>query len=234
MSITSDIKALGSPCCLDMETALAPLCFQGRGHVRLLQFYSEQGECWYDLQTFTPADWDELQQVLEHPNTTWIFQNAAFDYRCLLGCGIRLQGRLEDTMIQSALLTNGIANTSNSLEAIALRILKLRLDKGLQAQDWMSAQLNDEDLEYAMNDVRITYRCWEEMRAQIKTARLQRVYDLECSLIPAVVEMEHTGMLVDQQQALAAIAQLEDEITASRGEFLDLLDQRLRSAADAA
>jgi chorismate mutase len=46
--------------------------------------------------------------------------------------------------------------------------------------------------------------------------------------------MEHTGMLVDQEQAMAAIAQLEEEITESRGEFLDLLDQRLRSAADAA
>jgi DNA polymerase I-like protein with 3'-5' exonuclease and polymerase domains len=95
----------------------------------------------------------------------------------------------------------------------------------------MAADLNKADLDYAMNDVRITYRCWEEMRAQIKTARLQRVYDLECSLIPAVVEMEHTGMLVDQQQALAAIAQLEEEITENRGEFLDLLDQRLRSAS---
>ncbi len=234
MSITSEIKALGSPCCLDMETALAPLCFEGRGQVRLLQFYSEKGEHWYDLQTFTDSDWDELKVVLEHPNTTWIGQNLAFDYRCLLGCGIRLRGQLEDTLIQSALLTNGLANTSNSLEAIALRVLKLSINKELQAQDWMAADLNDDDLAYAMNDVRITYRCWEEMRAQIKTARLQRVYDLECSLIPAVVEMEHTGMLVDQQQALAAIAQLEDEITASRGEFLDLLDQRLRSAADAA
>lgn len=234
MSITSQIKALGSPCCLDMETALAPLCFEGRGQVRLLQFYSEKGECWFDLQTFTDADWEELKQVLEHPATTWIAQNFLFDYRCLLGCGIRLQGRLEDTLIQSALLTNGLANTSNSLEAIAMRVLKLKLDKSLQAQDWMSADLAEADLDYAMNDVRITYRCWEEMRAQIKTARLQRVYDLECSLIPAVVEMEHTGMLVDQEQAMAAIAQLEEEITESRGEFLDLLDQRLRSAADAA
>lgn len=234
MSIATEVMALGSPCCLDLETALAPLCFEGRSQVRLIQFFSEQGECWYDLKTFSDADWAELKEVLEQPATTWIGQNIAFDYRCLLGCGIRLQGRLQDTMIQSALLTNGLANTSNSLEAIALRQLKLSLNKELQAQDWMNADLNDADLAYAMNDVRITYRCWEEMRAQIKTARLQRVYDLECSLIPAVVEMEHTGMLVDQQQALTAIAQLEEEITASRGEFLDLLDQRLRSAADAA
>lgn len=57
---------------------------------------------------------------------------------------------------------------------------------------------------------------------------LQRVYDLECALIPAVVEMEHTGMLVDQEQALAAIAQLEEEIGISRGEFLEVLDSQLR------
>jgi DNA polymerase I-like protein with 3'-5' exonuclease and polymerase domains len=58
---------------------------------------------------------------------------------------------------------------------------------------------------------------------------LQRVYDLECALIPAVVEMEHTGMLVDQEQARAAIAQLEDEIGASKGEFLELLDAELKT-----
>lgn len=229
MSITSEISSLGKLICCDTETALAPLSFQGRGHVRLIQFYSEHGECWYDLQTFTDAQWDELKLVLEDPTITWIFQNALFDYRVLLGCGIRLQGAIEDTLIQSALLYNGTPNISNSLEAIALRVLKEKLDKTLQAQDWMSADLTEADMAYAMNDVRITYRCWEEQRAMIKTAGLQRVYDLECSLIPAVVEMEHTGMQVDVDAALAAIARLEQEIAASRGEFLDLLDAQLRA-----
>lgn len=229
MQRAESIKQLGKTICLDMETAMAPLSFQGRDHVRLLQLHSDAGELWYDLATFTEPDWMELTVLLEDPTITWVGQNIAYDYRCLLGCGIRLRGRLEDTMIQSALLNNGLPNVSNSLEAIALRVLKTSLDKTLQKQDWMSAELNEADLEYAMGDVRVTWQAWREQQAEIKNAGLQRVYDLECALIPAVVEMEHTGMLVDQQQALTAIAQLEEEIGASKGEFLELLDAELKT-----
>jgi DNA polymerase I-like protein with 3'-5' exonuclease and polymerase domains len=228
MAAIKSIKDLGKTICLDMETAMAPLSFKGKRHVRLLQLLSDEGELWYDLATFTEAAWWDLKLLMEDPTITWVGQNIAYDYRCLLGCGIRLRGRLEDTMIQSALLNNGLPNVSNSLEAIALRVLKTPLDKTLQKQDWMSAELNEADLEYAMGDVRVTWQAWREQQAEIKNAGLQRVYDLECSLIPAVVEMEHTGMLVDQQQALTAIAQLEEEIGLSRGEFLELLDCQLR------
>lgn len=229
MTLTSEIRSLGSLICCDTETALAPLSFQGRQHVRLIQFYSELGERWYDLKTFTDAQWEELRVVMEDPSITWIFQNALFDYRVLLGCGIRIQGRIEDTLIQSALLNNGLTNVGNSLEEIVMRVLKVKLNKSLQAQDWMNAELNEADMAYAMNDVRVTYKCWEAMRADIKNARLQKVYDLECSLVPAVVEMEATGMKVDVDQALKAIAQLEAEIEESRGQFLDLLDAQLRA-----
>ena len=229
MQRAESIKQLGKTISIDLETAMAPLSFQGRDHVRLLQLHSDAGELWYDLATFTEPDWMELTVLLEDPTITWVGQNIAYDYRCLLGCGIRLRGRMEDTMIQSALLNNGLPNVSNSLEAIALRVLKTSLDKTLQKQDWMTAELNEADLAYAMGDVRITWQAWREQQAEIKNAGLQRVYDLECSLIPAVVEMEHTGMLVDQQQALTAIAQLEEEIGASKGEFLELLDAELKT-----
>jgi len=228
MALLESFKELGKTICLDMETAMAPMSFKGREHVRLLQLLSDEGELWYDLATFTEPDWMELTVLLQDPTITWVGQNIAYDYRCLLGCGIRLVGRLEDTMIQSALLNNGLPNVSNSLEAIALRVLKIQLDKTLQKQDWMSAELNEADLAYAMGDVRITWQAWRQQQAEIKNAGLQRVYDLECTLIPAVVEMEHTGMLVDQQHALTAIAQLEEEICLSKGEFLELLDSQLR------
>jgi DNA polymerase I-like protein with 3'-5' exonuclease and polymerase domains len=224
MSITSDFEQLGTTLVLDMETAMAPACFEGRDKVRLLQLLCDEGECWYDLATFTDADWAELKVCLENPALTVIGQNIGFDFRCLLGCGITLRGRLEDTMIQSALLTNGLPGVSNSLEAIAKRVLGQAVDKTLQKQDWMAAELNDADLAYAMGDVRTTFAAWREMRAQIKQAGLQQVYDLECALIPAVVQVEHSGLRIDTNQAAAAIEQLEAEITESRGLFLETLD----------
>jgi len=88
----TSFKSLGKTICLDMETAMAPLSFQGRDHVRLLQLLSDAGELWYDLQTFTEPDWQELTVLLEDPSITWVGQNIGFDYRCLLGCGITLRG----------------------------------------------------------------------------------------------------------------------------------------------
>lgn len=216
----------GVPVTLDMETAMAPLSFQGRKHVRLLQLLSDHGECWYDLQTFTDADWELLKLLLE-PLPVVIGQNLAFDYQCLLGCGIKLQGRLEDTMIQSALLNNGLPNVKNSLESIALRVLGKSVDKSLQKQDWMSAELNDADMAYAMGDVRLTYQAWLEQGARVRQSGLQKVYELECSLLPAVVEMRHTGLRVDVAAATAAVAKLEAEIVTSRTAFIETLDATL-------
>lgn len=73
-------------------------------------------------------------------------------------------------MIQSQLLTNGLPNTSNSLEAVVLRVLKKQISKELQAQDWMNAELNDADIAYAMGDVRLTWQVWQEQRVEIKNA----------------------------------------------------------------
>ena len=79
MEITSDFQKLGCIAAFDTETAMAPKAFEGRDCVRLLQAYSTSHEFWYDLKTFTDADWAELKTCLENPGLTLIFQNAGFD-----------------------------------------------------------------------------------------------------------------------------------------------------------
>ena len=132
MTITEDFLALGPVGAFDTETAMAPKAFEGRDCVRLFQAYSPMHEFWYDLAQFSEADWDELKRCLEDPELTLIFQNAAFDLRVLQGCGIEIKGKIEDTMLQSWLLTNGEPTESNSFEAIARRELGVILDKSLQ------------------------------------------------------------------------------------------------------
>ncbi len=128
-----------------------------------------------------------------------VFQNAAFDIRVLQGCGIDISGAtLHDTMLQSWLLTNGIPTAKNNLAAIAKRILGVELDKTLQAQSWMTAELNQADLEYGMNDVRITWRCWVEMTKQVTEQDLDFVYEIEIKAILPTIQMESTGLYLDR------------------------------------
>ena len=61
------------------------------------------------------------------------------------GCGINICGKVEDTMLQSYLLHNGIPTAKHNLPAIAFRELGIKLDKSLQKSDWMNADLTEED-----------------------------------------------------------------------------------------
>ena len=134
---------------LDTETAMAPVCFGGRSHVRLLQCYSSSHSFWLDLAELDELDWAQLKDCLEQDHFTVIMQNAAFDIRVLQGCGIQIGGTIHDTMLLSWLLNNGIPNVSNSLEAIAHRELDLKLDKTFQTSDWAQEELSAGQLEYA-------------------------------------------------------------------------------------
>ena len=227
MTISEDFLALGPIGAFDTETAMAPKAFEGRDCVRLFQAYSPSHEFWYDLAQFSEADWDELKECLEYPWLTLIFQNAAFDLRVLQGCGIEIKGRVEDTMLLSWLLTNGEPTARNSLEAIARRELGVILDKSLQKSDWMNADLTDEELEYGMNDVRITWQAFHAMFLRMEKLELKIPYEIELSAIRPTIEMEATGLHLDREAMDELAKDLEDTRQTSLGAFVECLDTQL-------
>lgn len=221
------LQQLGPSFCLDMETALAPLCFQPR-QARLIQLHNDHGSFWYDLAAFGNEHWEVLRDFLQQPHLEIIGQNLAFDYRVLFANGIVLRGQLFDTMVASSLLTNGMANVKHSLAEIARRKLGRTLDKSLQAQDWMAADLNDADIGYAMEDVKVTWELSHLLHEEIAAQGLGEVYRLECALIPAVVAMEHNGMPLDSNAISETIEYYREEAAAARCCFLETLDGRLQ------
>ncbi len=215
---------------LDLETAMAPLSFKGRDHVRLLQVGNDAGVGYIDLQTLDDDGWDCLAEWLEDPSLTIIGHNLAFDYRCLLGCGIQLRGKLEDTMKMSQILWNGLAEVRHGLEPLAKRVLGVKLDKGHQSDDWMKADLSESQIAYALNDVTYTWKCWQELRGQILQEGLGPVYRLECELLPVVVEMEHTGLPLDREQLEAVLQEYGNRIPPAKAELLEIIDGHLIEA----
>jgi DNA polymerase-1 len=229
LELNQQLQQLGTSFCLDTETAMAPLCFQRR-QARLIQLHNDNVELWFDLAAFDETHWEVLRTFLERPELEITAQNAAFDYRVLFANGITLRGTLYDTMIASSLLTNGMANVKHSLAEIARRKLGRTLDKTLQAQDWMNAQLNDADIGYAMEDVRVTWELAHILHEEIAAQGLSEVYRLECALIPAVVSMEHNGMPLDSNAISETIEHYHAEAAAARVCFLETLDGRLQDA----
>ena len=225
-TISENFRKAGPVICVDTETALAPKAFQGRDCVRLIQVYSPDHEFWYDLKTFSDIQWDELRNCLEDPELRLIFQNAAFDIRVLQGCEIDVKGQVEDTMLQSYLLTNGLP-LQNNLQAIAYRELGVKLDKTLQKSDWMNAELTDEEIEYGMNDVRITYDAFFAMEPRVKSLDLDLVYEIEIKAIKPTIMMEASGLYLDRAMMDDLSKDLEDTRRTALAAFVEGLDSEL-------
>ena len=227
MNIKADFEKLGPVAAFDTETAMAPRAFEGRDCVRLFQAHSPTHEFYYDLAQFGEDDWAELKHCLEDPELTLIFQNAAFDIRVLQGCGIEIKGRVEDTMLQSYLLTNGRPTQKNSLEAIAYRELGVTVDKTLQKSDWMNAVLTEEELAYGMNDVRYTWQAFHAMAVQIQDDELGHPYDVEIKAIKPTIEMEATGLYLDRAMIDELAIDLDKTRKTSLYAFVEGLDAEL-------
>lgn len=227
-NIAAELEQLGTCFALDTETALAPLCFQP-GQWRLLQLYNENASLWYDIPTLSADEREVLKTFLERRDLEITAQYIAFDYRVLLANDITLHGRFFDTHIASSLLHNGKAKMSHALEAIARRELGLVMDKTLQAQDWMQASLSEADVRYAMEDVRVTWEAASVMHEQIAAQGLLAVYNLECALVPAVVQMEHIGIYLCPDTIASTIEYYRSEAMVAKEVFLETLDGRLES-----
>ena len=234
-SISEHFAKIGDCFAADLETALAPKCFEGRDQVRLFQAYSPAHNFWFDLAELSDDDWSELKINLENPSLHTIWHNAAFDIRVLQSCGINLGGKYEDTMLISWLLTNGrpVATgfrSNNSLAAVAKREFGFDMDKDLQARNWMEAELNDEDIDYAMDDVVTTYKAWKQMKPRIDECNLQHVYEIELKAILPTIEMESNGLYLDREAIDAQLLDLDDTRVTSHRAFIEELDQELMSA----
>ena len=232
LSISSNFGLLGSLAACDTETALAPFAFNGRKHVRLIQFWGESYSFYFDLKTFNEADWHELKENMEQRDITLIFQNANFDLRVLQGCGIKPRKLVHDTMIQSYLLTNGIPvpkgqTGHNNLAAIAKRELGVEVDKTLQSQNWMEAELTEADMRYAMGDVQLTWEAYHRMAPKISEQGLDTVYEIERKALLPTVEMEATGLRMDRAIIDEQVQDLMEERDSSLAAFIEMLDTEL-------
>lgn len=228
LALLNDLERFGSAFALDMETALIPLCWQGREQQRLLQLHNDQYSRWYDLALWGDPQWESLRIFLEQPELHVYFHNAGFDVKCLMASGIEVRGQIYDTMVASRLINQGQANVRHSLADVARRVLGRVMDKSLQAQDWMAAELSEEDLRYAMEDVRVTWECAHSLHAQIYEQGLLETYRLETALIPVVARMELKGMYVDTEQLRSAREFYSANKTEGVAFYVALLDEQLK------
>lgn len=159
----------------------------------------------------------ELNELFGDTGTTKIFHNAKFDLSFLKVARVNVGGPLFDTMLAEQLIISGLGNSSYKLSDLSLKYLKKHLPKEQQKSDW-SGELSKEQLEYAARDVTVLLELYKPLSETIKKARLSEVAQIEFETLPAVVELELNGILLDRQKLEKLTVQLHTELEEAQAE----------------
>jgi len=232
-ALHNKLKRLGKSFACDTETALIPHAFNGRGSLRLIQFWSPKYAFCADTFNLTPREWNTLTEFFSDPNLVIVFHNAKFDLRVFEACDIKIAGKIHDSMLQSYVINNGIPSKSldpinkiaqpHSLFSVVRRELGILMDKTLQAQDWMKAVLTEQDIEYGMKDVEYTYKVCRKMMKRIKSEDLSTAYEIECRAIKATIQMEQTGMRMDRYATDNYVLELRESGESYKAAYIEEL-----------
>jgi DNA polymerase I-like protein with 3'-5' exonuclease and polymerase domains len=157
----------------------------------------------------------------------WVAHNAQFDLGWLQAHELYPEGDVYCTMLASRILTNGLPNVKNSLQAVAQRYLGEEVDKSEQRSDWSVPELRREQLVYAAKDVTLLLDLWEPIQQRMQVGDLVKAWALECKALPAVAQMLRTGLPFCKESLESLRENLDSTQQQMAAEFITSLDAAL-------
>ena len=164
---------------------------------------------------------DYFRTILNYPSTK-IFHNAMYDVCFIRAAGLKINGKIVDTMIAGSLVDEN----------------RFRYDLGSLGRDYVGIGKNEAVLketakewgidpksemyklpamyvgEYAEQDAVLTLKLWQEMKKEILIEEISSIFELETELFPCLVDMRFLGVRVDVEGAHALkqkLVQVEKE-----------------------
>ena len=147
-----------------------------------------------------------LKPLMEN-SAVKVFHNAIFDYKHLWHHGGIDTKNMHCTLVTDQLINAGLF-WEYSLAQVANRRLGIEVVKEIRSgfiQRDLSLPFTQAELEYAAKDVDILEPIYNQQLKDIKQKNLDRVYDLECKLLPVTSRMEYEGILIDADKLAAAL-----------------------------
>jgi len=168
-----------------------------------------------------------LTAVLKTPSDK-IFHNAMYDVCWLRAMGLKINGRIIDTMIGAALCDEN----------------RLRYDLNGCGRDYVGKGKDESALyeaakswgvdpkaemyklpamyvgAYAERDAQLTLELWQELKKEILHQDIEAIFKMEMELFPCLVEMRFLGVRVNQEQAAIEKKTLVEQEKKMLGEVL--------------
>ena len=200
---------------LDTETtSLSPIDAELVG----LSFSVKENEAFY---VPVPADQDEarkivdlLRPVYENEKILKVGQNLKYDYEVLMKYGVRLTGKMFDTMLAHYVIQPELRHNMDYLAEIYLNYKTIHIDELIGPKGKNQKNMRDlrpQDVyEYAAEDADVTLKLKNKLEGELKKYGAEELfYNIEMPLMPVLAEMEMNGVTIDTQ----SLADTSDVLT---------------------
>ena len=207
--------------CFDTETtSTEPMLAELVG----LSFAVKEGEAYY---VPVPADKtsaqhivDQLKPILENPSTLKVGQNMKYDIIVLANYGVRVQGKMFDTMIAHYILKPEMHHNMDLLAEVYLNYQTIHIDELIGPRG--KSQLSMRDVapekvcDYAAEDADVTLKLKAKLEAELRSEGLYELFEtVEMPLVPVLAQMEQNGVRID----VSSLAETSKEFTTKMGEI---------------
>ena len=200
---------------LDTETtSLSPIDAELVG----LSFSVKENEAFY---VPVPADQDEarkivdlLRPVYENEKILKVGQNLKYDYEVLMKYGVRIAGKMFDTMLAHYVIQPELRHNMDYLAEIYLNYKTIHIDELIGPKGKNQKNMRDlrpQDVyEYAAEDADVTLKLKNKLEGELKKYGAEELfYNIEMPLMPVLAEMEMNGVTIDTQ----SLADTSDVLT---------------------
>ena len=148
-----------------------------------------------------------------------IFHNAMYDVCWIRSMGIKINGRIFDTMIAASLVNeNRFRYDLGSLGWDYVGYGKNETELRAAANEWGVDPKSDMWMlpsmyvgTYAERDAELTLALWKVMQKEISDQDLGSIFDLETDLFPCLIDMKFKGVRVDVEGAHKLKQQLSEQ-----------------------
>jgi DNA polymerase I-like protein with 3'-5' exonuclease and polymerase domains len=148
-----------------------------------------------------------------------IFHNAIYDLCWIHRLGLKVEGRIIDTMIMTSLVDenryrydlNSVANDYTGMGKNETALQEAAKEWGIDAKAEMYKLPAMYVGEYAEKDAEITLALWQELKKEIQAQDLHSIAELECNVLPCILDMKTKGVRVSENQVSLLETKLKNE-----------------------
>ena len=187
----------------------------GNGHIAGVSLAIEGWAGYYPIQHEQGGNMDKalviswLKNLFKQEYTTFIFHNAMYDVCWLRAAGIKIKGKIVDTMIAASLIDEN--RLSYQLNVLAKHYVGLGKDEKVLYNAAKEYGLDPKKElwrlpamfvgQYAERDAEATLKLWQRLHRELHDQELIDIFRLETQLFPCLVEMRFKGVRVDLEKA---------------------------------